>query len=328
MARMMKILAIDGGGIRGIIPAIILSEIERRTGQHTVNLFDLIAGSSTGGLLTMGLNVPDEQGQARFTAEEMALLYEREGSTIFSRSMWHSVRVINNINGSKYPAEGMESVLDRCFGDKMLSDAVGNVLITSYEIKRRQPWFFRSHKARTSSMCNFKMCDVVRSTTAAPTFFEPAKVLHPDLPDDYFALIDGSLNSANPALCAYVEAKDKFPDVDNFMIVSLGTGDHTQPLDFDDTKQWGLAGWSQHIMHIAFHSMSGVVDYQLRHLLPPNEDGRQNYYRFQATLANGASDEMDDVSPKNMAALKRLAHELIETHDAELDDIAEQLLLY
>ena len=327
MSRMMKILAVDGGGIRGILPAIILSEIERRTGKHSTELFDLIAGSSTGGLLTMGLNVPDEQGQPRFTAEELALLYEREGSTIFSRSMWRSVRVINNINGSKYPAAGMESVLERCFGDKMLSDAVGNVLITSYEIKRRQPWFFRSHKARTSSMCDFRMRDVVRSTTAAPTFFEPAQVFHPDLPDDYFALIDGSLNSANPALCAYVEAKDKFPHVDNFMIVSLGTGDHTQALDYEATKQWGLAGWSQHIMHIAFHSMSGVVDYQLRHLLPTHEDGRQHYYRFQ-TLLDGASDEMDDVSQKNMDALKTLGNQMIEKHDAMLDEIAAQLLLY
>jgi uncharacterized protein len=327
MSTTLKILAIDGGGIRGIIPALLLAEIERRTGHHTAHLFDLIAGSSTGGLLTMGLNVPDVQGQPRFTAEEMTLMYEREGARIFSRSMWHSVRMINNISGSKYPSGGIDNVLDRYFGETMLSEAVGNVLITSYEIKRRQPWFFRSNKARTATMCNFRMRDVVRSTTAAPTYFEPAKVFHPDLPDDYFALIDGSLNSTNPALCAYVEAKDKFPEYDDFLIISLGTGDSTSPLDYEASKQWGLAGWSQHILSIAFHSMTGVVDYQLRHLLPKAHDGMQRYYRFQTLLTDGASDELDDTSPKNIAALKRLACKLVEQNDELLDRIAEQLLL-
>lgn len=327
MSKTMKILSVDGGGIRGILPAMILAEVERRTGQHTAHLFDLIAGSSTGGLLTMGLTVPDEQGQPLFTAAELALLYEQEGASIFSRSMWHSVRAMHNINGSKYPAAGIERVLERAFGDKMLSDAIGNILITSYEIKRRQPWFFRSHKARTSTMCNFKMRDVVRSTTAAPTFFSPAQVFHPDLPDDYFALIDGSMNSANPALCAYVEAKTKYPDVDNFLLISLGTGDNTQPLNYEESKQWGLAGWSLHIMDIAFHAMSGVVDYQLRHLLPSTQDGSRNYYRFQTLLTDGASDEMDDTSPRNIAALKCLGNKMIEANDALLDQIAEKLLL-
>ncbi|MDQ7024221.1 MAG: patatin-like phospholipase family protein [Anaerolineae bacterium] len=327
MSKTLKILAIDGGGIRGILPSIILSEIERRTGQRTAYLFDLIAGSSTGGLLTMGLNVLDEQGQPCFTAEEMALMYERDGPTIFSRSMWRSVRVMNNINGSKYPSDGIDSVLDHYFGDKMLSEAVGNVLITSYEIKRRQPWFFRSRKARTSIGCDFSMHDVVRATTAAPTFFEPAQVFHPDLPDDHYALIDGSLNSANPALCAYVEAKDKNPDVEDYLIVSLGTGDHTRELGYEEAKQWGLAGWSQHIMSIAFHAMSGVVDYQLRHLLPACRDGIQRYYRFQTRLTDGASDDLDDTSSKNIAALKALADKMIADNDDMLDQIAEQLLL-
>src|SRR5690606_38443273 len=146
-------------------------EIERRSGQATVSLFDLIAGSSTGAILAMGLSVPDEQGNPRFTAEEMARLYEVEGPTIFSRSMWRAMQSFNNITTGKYPSEGIDTVLDYCFGDLNLSDALGNVLITSYEIQRRQPWFFRSRKARTSTQCDFKMQDVVRSSTAAPTYF-------------------------------------------------------------------------------------------------------------------------------------------------------------
>lgn len=328
MSRMMKILAIDGGGIRGIIPAIILGEIERRSGKHTTDLFDIIAGSSTGGLLALGLAVPDEQGQPAFTAEELAMMYDREGSKIFSRGLWRSVHAVNNIRSTKYTDDGLNDVLHRCFGERMLSDALSDVLVTSYEIQRRQPWFFRSAKARLSDTCNFKMRDVVRATTAAPTYFEPAKVNHPELPDgDFFALIDGGMQANNPAMAAFVEARDKNPDIDDYMVVSLGTGDHTRPIPYDNAKQWGLAGWAQHLMQVAFDGMSRSVDYQLKHLLPICADGKQHYYRLQSRLEHGASDDMDDVSPRNMQALRELSNSMIDQYDALLDRIVDVLLI-
>lgn len=320
-----KILSIDGGGIRGIIPAIVLAEIERRTGQAIVNLFDLIAGSSTGAILAMSLATPDEQGNPRFTAEEVARLYEVEGRTIFARSMWRAMQSLNNITTVKYPSYGIDSVLDYCFGDLNLSDALGNVLITSYEIQRRQPWFFRSRKARYSVHCDFKMRDVVRASTAAPTYFEPAQVFHPEA-DDFFALIDGAMQANNPALCAFVEARDKNPLIQDYLLVSLGTGFTKEPIDFEDARSWGLAGWSQHIMEIAFDAMSSTVDYQIRRLLPRCRDGEQHYYRFQTSL-DGASDDLDNITPHNIQRLKELANDIIDQNDAGLDRLVEMLLL-
>ncbi|MGJ3239302.1 MAG: patatin-like phospholipase family protein [Anaerolineae bacterium] len=324
MTKKIKILAIDGGGIRGIIPALVLAEIERRTQQPTSSLFDLIAGTSTGALLAMALVTPDKQGNLRYTAEDVANLYETHGSTIFSRSNWYSLTVLNNVARAKYPPEGLDTVLDYCFGDLNLSEAIGNVLITSYEIQSRKPWFFRSRKARIARTCDFKMRDVVRASTAAPTFFEPAQIFHPDEPN-YFALVDGGLQANNPALCAYVEARDKNPDVEEFMVVSLGTGDHTRPIDFEESRRWGLAGWSQHIMDMVFDATSSTVDYQLRHLLPVCKDGIQHYYRLQTRL-NGASDDLDDTAPENFIGLKTLAGQLIHENDSVLDDIVTQLL--
>jgi len=325
MHRLYKILAIDGGGIRGIIPAIVLAEVERRSGQPITALFDLIAGSSTGAILAMGLNVPDEQGNPRFTAEDIARLYEVEGATIFSRSMWRAMQSLNNITTVKYPSQGIDSVIDYCFGDLNLSDSLGNVLITSYEIKLRQPWFFRSHKARHSKQCDFKMRDVVRASTAAPTYFEPAQIFHPDA-DDYFALIDGAMQANNPALNAYVEARNKNPDLSDFLVVSLGTGDIKEPIDFEEARSWGLAGWAQHLMDIAFDSMSSTVDYHLRKLLPVCRDGQQHYYRLQTRL-DGASDELDNITVQNLSRLKELAHELIEANDDRIDRIVDMLLM-
>lgn len=325
MSKLLKILAIDGGGIRGIIPAIILGEIERRAGQPIVQLFDLIAGSSTGSILAVGLATPDAQQNPRYTAEEMARFYEEEGNVIFSRSRWRALQSLNNITTVKYPSDGIDSVLDKVFGDLNLSDALGNVLITSYEIQRRQPWFFRSHKAKVSSRCDFKMRDVVRASTAAPTYFEPAQIFHSEADDDFFALIDGSMQANNPALCAYVDASTKHPEADEYLLLSIGTGDATQAIGFEEARQWGLAGWSQHIMSIAFDAMSSTVDYQLRHLLPKCKDGIQHYYRFQTRL-DKASDELDNVSPKNIEALKVLANQVIEKEDAQIDRLVQKLL--
>lgn len=325
MTKPYKILSIDGGGIRGIIPAVVLGEIERRSGQPIASLFDLMAGSSTGSLLTVGLAVPDAQGNPRFTAEELTRLYEIEGATIFSRSMWRAMQSFNSIATVKYPSEGIDTVLDYIFGELMLSDALGDILVTSYEIRRRQPWFFRSSKARHATTCNFRLHDVVRASTAAPTFFEPAQVFHPDA-EDYFALIDGSMQANNPALCAFVEARNKHPEVQDFVMVSLGTGETRKPLDFEEARGWGVAGWAQHLMEITFDAMSSTVDYQLRHLMPHCRDGEQHYYRFETRLAT-ENEDLDNTSPANIAALKALGEGIIEQHDARIDKIVELLLM-
>jgi uncharacterized protein len=326
MSKLLKILAIDGGGIRGIIPAIVLAEIERRAGQPIVRLFDLIAGSSTGSILAVGLAAPDSQRNPRYSAEEMARFYEEEGSSIFSRSRWRAIQSFNNITTVKYPSDGIDTVLDKAFGDLNLSDALGNVLVTSYEIRRRQPWFFQSRKAKTSSRCDFKMRDVVRASTAAPTYFEPAQIFHAEADDDYFALIDGSMQANNPALCAYVDARHKHPDAEEFVVLSLGTGDSTKPIGYEEARLWGVAGWSQHILDIAFDAMSSIVDYQMRHLLPKCKDGIQHYYRFQTRL-DDASDELDNFSPRNIDALKMLAHQVLEKEDARIDRLVQKLLV-
>ena len=88
--RPLRILSIDGGGIRGILPAMVLSDLERRTNRPIIDLFDLIVGTSTGGLVGLALACPDAEGKPRHTARDIVRLYEIEGKRVFSRSVWHS----------------------------------------------------------------------------------------------------------------------------------------------------------------------------------------------------------------------------------------------
>ncbi|MDJ0736642.1 MAG: patatin-like phospholipase family protein [Nostocaceae cyanobacterium] len=139
----IKILSIDGGGIRGIIPAVILSEIEEKTGKRIAELFDFIAGTSTGGILTLGLTKPDAQGQPQYTANHLIKLYEIEGKKIFHRSDAITEKM-SPIWRRKFPSNGIEGVLQEYFGDTLLSQALKEVLITSYDAENSSVLVFPS----------------------------------------------------------------------------------------------------------------------------------------------------------------------------------------
>ena len=322
MPNLMKVLSIDGGGIRGIIPAMILTEIEKRTGKPIAELFDLIAGTSTGGILALGLTKPDPSGtKPQYTAEDGIKLYETEGSRIFSRSIWHKIHSVWSVEEEKYPSDGIESVLNEYFGDARLKDARTEVLITSYEIERRIPFFFRSTRARDPQKpgYDFPMWQVARATSAAPTYFEPIKIETDDR-SDYYALIDGGVFANNPAMCAFAEAKIMYRDADEFLIVSLGTGELTRPLPYDEAKGWGLRQWAQPIIGVIFDGVSDTVDYQLEQLLPATR-----YFRFQTRLNEG-NDDLDDASRTNIRALKLQAEDIIRKKSQDLDNLCRQLV--
>jgi patatin-like phospholipase/acyl hydrolase len=321
VADVLKVLSIDGGGIRGIIPATILAEIERRTGTRTARLFDLVAGTSTGGILALGLACPGADGEPRLSAAELCALYESEGRRIFDRSLWHRILALENLADEKYEAGGLEDVLREYLGEARLKDAVTEVLVTAYELEGRQPWFFARHKARVDPGYDFPMRFVARATSAAPTYFEPARL---DATTPPGGLVDGGVFANNPALCAYVEARKLHPDRDEVLVVSLGTGQHTRPIHYADATDWGLALWAKPILNVVFDGVSDTVDHQMKVLCRDSEGGDPRYYRFQTELDVG-SDDLDNATATNILALKLKAREMIEANAAALDRLCRQL---
>jgi len=321
MTELLKVLSIDGGGIRGVIPAMILSEIEARTQTRTAHLFDLIAGTSTGGILALGLVKPDEHGDPAYSADDLVALYEKEGKRIFDRSLWHRVIALDNLIDEKYDAAGLEHLLSKYFGEARLKDAVAEVLVTSYELETREPWFFARHKAQSDPAFDFEMRFVARATSAAPTYFEPEK-LPQTRPTG--GLVDGGVFANNPALCAYVETKDLHPDHEEILVVSLGTGQHTRPIHYADAKDWGLALWAKPILSVVFDGVSDTVDHEMKILCRDTDDGDPRYYRFQTEL-NVGSDDMDNATATNLLALKQKAEQIIANNDAVLDRLCEEL---
>ncbi len=318
-----KILSIDGGGIRGVVPAVVLTEIERRTQRQVAEVFDLIAGTSTGGVLALGLSVAGENGKPKYDAARLLKLYEGEGSTIFRHDPWHRIWAMENLLDEKYPCEGLESVLKQYFGNTRMSEALVEVLVTSYDIERRKPFFFKRRHARKMADQNWLMWQAARATSAAPTYFEPAK-LDTEGGNDYFALIDGGVYANNPAMCAYAEARAIWPQERDFLVVSLGTGELTRRIPYEQAKGWGLAKWAQPILGVEFDGVSDTVDYQLQDLCRDEQTRLSSYHRFQVTLSS-ANDDMDDASLTNIRALKLLAQDLVEQRDRDLKQLCDQL---
>jgi uncharacterized protein len=117
----VKLLSIDGGGIRGIIPALVLQAIEERTGRRTAQLFDLIAGSSTGGILAAGLTLRGDDDRPRYSARDLIGLYEAEGPHIFDRSLLKRITSVDGLIDERYDSKGLDAALDAYLGRATLS---------------------------------------------------------------------------------------------------------------------------------------------------------------------------------------------------------------
>src|ERR671933_2629709 len=124
----MRVLAIDGGGIRGLIPALVLTELERRSGRRVFELFDLIAGTSTGGILACALCAPDP-----LPASEVVKLYDEEGPKIFHRSIFQRIRSAEGLIDEKYDDAALDRALERFVGKKRLPETRPDLIVPSYD---------------------------------------------------------------------------------------------------------------------------------------------------------------------------------------------------
>ena len=293
----MKVLAIDGGGIRGLIPALVLAEIEERTSRRIAELVDMIAGTSTGGILACALGKPDP-----LPAAEVAALYVEEGPKIFDRSLLKQITSLGGYLDERYSDTGLLRALERYLGDTPMSAATVPLILTAYDTEARAIHLLRSEGEHSGAT----MVQAAHATSAAPTYFEPVRL-------DAATLIDGGVFAINPSLVAYAELGGRLD-----LLLSLGTGEHTRPLPFEKVKGWGQLEWARPVIDVVFDGGQDAVDLQLRALL---SDG---YVRLQTQLEN-ASDDLDDASTDNLERLREEAQRLIRDNDALIDEVCTQL---
>jgi predicted acylesterase/phospholipase RssA len=348
-----RVLCIDGGGIRGVIPATVLAELERQIApQPLASVFDLIVGTSTGGILALGLTVPDK-GRPRNTAADLLALYGAESEAIFPGGgppnwtqrifgtrrprewLRNPIDVMNRpaqrlgaplggnrrfAGGARYFVAGLEQVLERYFGDALLSAALADVVVTSYDLTRDEPVLFSS-RPRPTFISEVPMRVVARATSAGPTYFEPEAFVDASRER---ALVDGGLYANNPALLGYLLGSQAARVKGNSLVlVSLGTGTRnpTRPRSLTEVKTKNWLAVTRMVMEAAMTG-SGVLGDSLLRLLA---DGQQfQYWRIQTT-AGDCNFAMDDSSGHNLECLSARATQLLESRAGDIAAIAQVL---
>lgn len=297
--QLRRILSLDGGGIRGLVTCRWLAGIDRAlsaAGKAPIpRSFDLVAGSSTGGLIACGLAL----GQP---PDALAELYRARRHEIFpgiARRLWsRTTRLFTDgPSAPRYDGRGLEAVLADVFGDARLGECRVPTLVPSYDTISRKPVMFKSFKPEHADL---RVRDVCRATSAAPTYF-PAHPLRVEGRD--CALIDGGIVANNPTACAIAEALRRDGNVDgsrDLVVASVGSGERTRPIDLRSAREWGALEWAIPIIDVLFDGNAESVDYIAQHIVG------DAYFRLQAMLMIGL-DDLDDVSDTNVTALETLA---------------------
>jgi patatin-like phospholipase/acyl hydrolase len=325
MRKKVTILSIDGGGIRGIIPAVILNYIEeglqKKTGDPNVVLadyFDMIAGTSTGGILTCFYLLPE-----RKPAKEAIDIYALYGKDIFKKHSFNPWGLLEE----KYKHKGLEAILLKTLGDTKISEVKKRCLITAYDMEQRKAIIFTDKDALAGDIRNYYLRDIARATSAAPTYFEPAEIN--SLGQATSHLIDGGIYANNPTLCAWIEAyKSDFgfcknPVANDLFIVSVGTGKVKKKYKYTKAKDWGLINWALPMLDVLLSASAEVVHYQMRQLFSI-KGCTGKYKRLEPDLGN-ATPEMDDVSDENIKNLREAGGSFVLGNVDKLNEIIDFL---
>ena len=358
-----RILTIDGGGIRGVIPALILERVEALLAEalaaapsdtaarwqevgtpRIADCFHLIAGTSTGGLLAAGLTSTGPGGRPKLTAADAANVYTTQGPAIFHSSLFQKVKQGFGLTAPKYPLGQLRTALEdpAVLGDGLLKDARTNVLILSFDTSipglRYYTRWGQPGAGSTPTTPTETMVEVALATAAAPTYFDP-EVLGSS------RLIDGGVYAGNPALAAITLAlrrtTDPIPRTPReLFMVSLGTGAWSAPLDYGGG---GILGWlwprtgGEALLEAM---LGGSADFanEAAHMLLNGDAPAQDTWEPALPSAHVGDGPqlwryqpalpepfaLDDVT--KLPQLKQIAEQLADHYASELDRLAHQLI--
>jgi patatin-like phospholipase/acyl hydrolase len=337
-----RILSVDGGGVRGLIPALLLQDLEARLRKQRPDAtltdhFDLFVGTSTGGLIVLGLTAPTENGSGpRMNAAKLVDLYRGRGPEIFKRSLLQKLRTLWGWTGPKYGLGPLGNVLSDELGPGRLADALRDLVVVSYDMATPGPQFFKRWQASASTERNPTLVDVGLASSAAPTYF-------PALGLDGGAFVDGGVFAANPTIAGVAEALKRTTDPpapltpQDLLVVSLGTGRHIDRYSERQVRGWGKLGWiwprasGPALLEAVFDGQSRAADHWAHMLLnhqagqkPDPEFGRgPRYWRFEPELPRPYG--LDDASTATLDALTAAAQQMIQARAADLDALARLL---
>jgi patatin-like phospholipase/acyl hydrolase len=280
---MYRILTLDGGGIKGLFSATLLERL-RQAYPRLIDEVDMIAGTSTGGIIALAL----ADGK---TPAEIAALYRERANRIFDDSLWDDLIDLGKAVGADYSSTGLKRELAKQFGDRTLGKLRKRVLVPAFDLdapatrtrpRAWKPKFFHNFPGPDSDR-DEKVVDVALRTSAAPTYF-PA----------HQGYVDGGVVANNPAMAAVAQALDPraaAQRLDDLLMLSVGTG--TEPKFIKRRRvDWGWGQWARPLVSIMISGVMGVADFQCRQILG------ERYFRLDHVFRDGV--DLDDKRPATL----------------------------
>ncbi|CAM0942945.1 unnamed protein product [Alopecurus aequalis] len=334
----VTVLSIDGGGVRGIIPGTILAFLEEKLQEldgpvvRLADYFDVIAGTSTGGLVTAMLTAPNAQGRPLFAAKDINNFYLENCPKIFPPVGTGPLGLIRSLNGPKYNGEYLHSVVKGLLGNTRVGQALQNIVIPTFDIKLLQPTIFSRYDAQNDVSKNALLSDVCISTSAAPTYLpgHHFETKDKDGKPRAFNLIDGGVAANNPTMLAITHVSkqimlgnpDFFPikptDYGKFMVLSLGTGSTKEEEKYDAAMsgKWGVLGWlynkgASPLIDSFSQASADLVDIQASVLFQALHCEKQ-YLRIQDDELKGDTSSVDLSTTENLNRLVDVGKALLK----------------
>lgn len=300
----MNILAIDGGGIRGIYSAYILKRIQDEYQIDFADRFDLIAGTSTGSIIAAALAIGIQP-------VEIVSLYEQHGKDIFPRKWWIPNKWwgAKKLFGSSYKASTLKDVVEKKFGDKTLKQTKTNLIIPATNIGEGVVHVLKSaYDGKFVRDPNVKISDAVIASCSAPTFFDPHKI-------GPYVLSDGGLWANNPALVSIIDAKRRLgANIDEIRMLSIGTGSEEfsypqKRAKCDWLMRYGVAWWGPKKLVDLLLSLQSQTSQNMAFLLLTNEESKERYLRINFSGKELALDDHETIEDLKARADFNFTHQ-------------------
>lgn len=339
----VKVLAVDGGGVRGIIPSHVLVALEDLTDRSVASLFDVIVGTSIGGIGALALSAPGDDGSPKYSAREVLEFFRNRAGQIFPKTSlsWpQSLRELEKlirlptptqalfgsnreIGNARYSADGLRAALTELLGDLTLNEALTDVVIPTYDVRAQHPWFYRSAEVHTGRQQDLPMWKIGMATAAAPTYFPPMQA--EDEQGEEQVLVDGGIFANSPAMVGLLEgvirARDLGGTARDVMIVSIGTGRVGPRPDRTYDEFVGLT-WFKLAQAVYEAAQAGQSSLNDELLVPLLSDA---YWRFDTILPEGVGLGTDNSEAENLERLNRMGLELVGQRVGDLARLASEL---
>ena len=327
----VSILSIDGGGMKGIISSIVLMRLEkylkfysRNESAHITDYFDLIAGTSTGSILTALLLCPDENGKPKYSASDTLDLYLSKGKSMFKKRTLYPINTFFGLFGSKYTNEAFQNELINYFQDMKISQLLKPCIIVSYDLASSRTIFFNAMSSQKHKDRDVKVVDAVLASCSTPTYFPPVCTMFHERCID--CLIDGGVSANNPAMSALIEAL-KLPQANELhdtTLLSIGNVTVMKTHTCDEVKNWGLVKYAIPIFQTVMESSEEIVHYQLYKIYESLHIKNQ-YQRIEA-LSDEPVPAMDDTSKEALQKFVAIGNKLADREELTIRSFAKHLV--